>query len=130
MKRVLPLVLFALIICNVAYASDVKWEYVLTSTDVSYSVDMNSVRVTNNLLIFWAMMDDNNNQELITPCIAVNPVTREFRFEEDYVYSKKTKERKHYIKPTKWSKISPGSPIEQIVDYIIANHPGFKKTEE
>ena len=129
MRKIISITLLILLVCGVCYAEnkEAKWQYVVTRNDVSYSVDVNSIKLVSNTIVFWMIMDNNNENKIGMIDTAINPYSREFRFEEGYFYEKQTKKQlSHNTNPDQWKPIGKGSPIELIVDYVIKNHPDTK----
>jgi len=129
MRKIISLSLLLLLICGICYAQnkEAKWEYVVTRNNVSYSVDMNSVKIASNTIVFWIAMDNENENKIGMIVTAVNPYSREYRFEEGYFYEKGTnKQLSHNVNPDQWRPIGKGSPIELIVDHVIKNHSATK----
>lgn len=113
-------------ICSAQEKAD--WQYVFSRNGVSYSVDMSSVRFPSGpIILFWLAGTDYNDNTIGMAPAAVNVSTREFRYEEFYIYDLTTKEKINATtKPSKWAPIGKGSPVELIVDYIFEHHPKTK----
>lgn len=110
-------------ICSAQEKAD--WQRVVTRNEMSYSVDMNSVRFPGGTIMLFCFSGTNYNKNTIAMAyVAVNVETREFRYEKFYTYDLTTqKELTAITMPSKWYSIGKGSVIELIVDYIIEHHP-------
>ncbi|MDU4960201.1 MAG: hypothetical protein E6X17_06020 [Sporomusaceae bacterium] len=104
------------------------WHYVITRNNISYSVDMNSIKfIANNMLIFNVMFDNPDSDELIFVPTAVNASEKTYRYESVYILDRKMNNLKSKdTTPTKWFEIKENSPISHIVNYIVDNHPDTK----
>ena len=134
MKKIILVLLLALLTSSLSSVlasekKDAQWEYVLTRGELSYSVDMNSIKVVagNRILLFWLAIQDENADKITLSAVAVNVKKHEYRLEEVYVYevsSKKLLFSKNT--PSDWKYVNPESPIDLIVDFIFKNSELFK----
>jgi len=132
--RVLILVLLILVMSvGSVFAADQQdskkadWQYIITRNNISYSVDMNSVKFPpKNMLFFSAIFDNYNTEEILLTSIIVNTTTREYRFEEGYTFDRKDNIKSRHPTPSNWMQIGQDSPMEHIVYYIFEHHPSTK----
>lgn len=128
-KRFIFVFLLLLFIPTTSMASsDSDWKYVLTRNDIVYSIDIESVKVIPIGLNFFIAVDNKKENKVGIISTSVNVKTREFRFEHGSFYDSKTNQKlKTISRASSWKPIYKDSPIEIIVDYIIANHPMFER---
>ncbi|MDU2066685.1 MAG: hypothetical protein E6713_17845 [Sporomusaceae bacterium] len=122
MKRFLAILLFAMIICQVAYAAEPTWQYVTTQNNVSYHVDMNRITINKNILNFWLLVDRKTQQQTVKAHVTADLEQKIYRFDEAYITDTASDQTAHMVTPTPWEKITPASPIEKTIQFIMTRH--------
>ncbi|VBB07311.1 Hypothetical protein LUCI_2555 [Lucifera butyrica] len=129
MKKSLLIMISLLILCNISYAAPKKadWHDVLTNNNIVYSVDMNTIAVKPDGVMFWSLMDNHSNNQVTNVRIAVNTKEKICRFEEGIIYDKKTNRQILKLdRPMEWKKLVPGSSMERMVNYVLSHHREIK----
>lgn len=129
MKSLLVLCFFIgfSIICYAESKKDVDWQYVVTRSGITYSVDMSSVSFHGAVMVFRAALDKPQDEIITIVSMAVDASKKEFRFEESFLFDRTTKEfLASSLEPTEWTPIGKNSPIEMMVNFILRNHPDTK----
>lgn len=122
MKKVLLILLVFFIIGMDSVYANHKVDYVCTKDNVIYKVDMDSIKFSDGIMIFWSEVDDLNKKTYSYALINIKEDVDEFRFEDLIIIQKsKDKDNEQIIKPTEWRQFTKDSPVGCMVIYILKN---------